>query len=217
MKSVAMKTATAQTAKMLRVLRPVASAESSRGLRAEVARLEMLLRVQTERVRALEAAASTCTLTGLLNRRGLDAALAAVVADHTRYGHTAAVALLDLNKFKPINDTHGHAAGDAVLRHVATLLRGHVRTSDVVARVGGDEFVVILRTVDVAAAQAKMAVLTSLIAKTPCVWRGEKLWVGAACGVAGTAEAGTAEDLVGLADARMYMHKGGTKGSQGGR
>ena len=83
-------------------------------------------------------------LTGLLNRAGFEQALGAALASARKNRHVVAVALLDLDGFKPINDSHGHAAGDKVLQHVASRLRDAIRPSDTVARLGGDEFVLVL-------------------------------------------------------------------------
>ncbi|MGB6430622.1 MAG: GGDEF domain-containing protein [Candidatus Acidiferrales bacterium] len=83
-------------------------------------------------------------LTGLYNRRYAEQRLAAETARSRRYGHPLLVLALDLNDFKQINDTHGHGAGDLVLRQFAERLNGAVRISDVAARMGGDEFLAIL-------------------------------------------------------------------------
>jgi diguanylate cyclase (GGDEF)-like protein/PAS domain S-box-containing protein len=83
-------------------------------------------------------------LTGLLNRRRLVPELARVLRYAANYGHHGAVLVLDVDQFKVINDTAGHAAGDSVLRSVADVLRGRKRDSDLTARLGGDEFAVVL-------------------------------------------------------------------------
>jgi diguanylate cyclase (GGDEF)-like protein/PAS domain S-box-containing protein len=83
-------------------------------------------------------------LTGLHNRRYLDDALDHAVASVARSGQPLSVVALDLDRFKDINDTHGHAAGDRVLLRAAEVLRAHVRASDIVGRVGGEEFIVCL-------------------------------------------------------------------------
>ena len=88
---------------------------------------------------AAEEQALTDTLTGLRNRRALDARL----ADLVLHGQTFGLMHLDLDFFKAVNDTHGHAAGDHVLREVAQILNAETRTTDLVARVGGDEFVLV--------------------------------------------------------------------------
>ncbi|WP_050985523.1 diguanylate cyclase [Rubrivivax gelatinosus] len=85
----------------------------------------------------------TDPLTGVANRRQLDERLRDEYARAARHGHALAVAMIDIDDFKRINDRHGHAAGDAVLREIATLLRAHCRDIDLVARYGGEEFCVV--------------------------------------------------------------------------
>ena len=83
-------------------------------------------------------------LTGLGNRRRLDEELTAATARATRYGNDCAIALLDVDGFKPYNDSLGHVAGDAALRDVAAALVASARATDTVCRFGGDEFVVVM-------------------------------------------------------------------------
>ncbi|HET7406437.1 MAG TPA: EAL domain-containing protein [Mycobacteriales bacterium] len=98
-------------------------------------------------------------LTGLFNRRRLGEELHRHLAEHARYGGAGAVLMLDLDHFKYVNDTLGHSAGDTLIRRVAGVLRHRLRDSDVIARFGGDEFVVLLPTVDVAQARRVAAAL----------------------------------------------------------
>jgi diguanylate cyclase (GGDEF)-like protein len=117
---------------------------SERDLVATLAFASAIALNNAELVSRLEAAASTDQLTGLFNRRALEARLEAEISRCVRHGIRTTVALLDLDRFKVINDSMGHAAGDRYLVLVSQLLRRHVRTLDVVGRLGGDEFVVIL-------------------------------------------------------------------------
>ena len=97
------------------------------------------------RVRAqLSSMVLTDPLTGCLNRRGFDQALSREVARATRIGDTFALVAVDLDHFKVINDTHGHLAGDTLLREVGTILLAAGRAGDVVARMGGEEFAILL-------------------------------------------------------------------------
>jgi diguanylate cyclase (GGDEF)-like protein/PAS domain S-box-containing protein len=91
-------------------------------------------------------------LTALLNRRGFENRLVESLARSVRYGETGAVVVLDLDRFKAVNDTDGHAAGDTLLQAIAEVLRTRLRTTDLVARVGGDEFALMLGRVDSASA-----------------------------------------------------------------
>ncbi len=118
---------------------------------------------------------------------------------------------LDLDGFKDVNDRHGHAAGDAVLRGVADRLRAGVRPSDTVARVGGDEFVILVEN----ATDAGLEALRSRLRRAVCApieVAGQTLNVGVSVGVA-RADRGatTPQDLLSRADARMYDAKRGTR------
>jgi diguanylate cyclase (GGDEF)-like protein len=126
-------------------------------------------------------------LTETLNRRGFARELKRSLAYVKRYGVSAALVYLDLDEFKPVNGRHGHAAGDAVLKAIASALLRHVRASDVVARIGGDEFVVLLWNVDYAAAASKAAALEAAIYATPVRWGSSTLAVEASAGVDGPA------------------------------
>jgi diguanylate cyclase (GGDEF)-like protein len=97
-----------------------------------------------EALAAMERQAATDALTGLPNRRWLDEALAVQLALAQREGRPYTVLMMDLDHFKQVNDTHGHAMGDAVLRAFGQRLQGQLRRSDLCARYGGEEFVVVL-------------------------------------------------------------------------
>jgi diguanylate cyclase (GGDEF)-like protein/PAS domain S-box-containing protein len=136
-------------------------------------------------------------LTGLANRRGFTAAMAGRPGDVT-------VLLIDLNGFKQINDTYGHATGDEVLKHVAGLLSDSTGPADVPARLGGDEFAV-LAGGDRAAAERIAGRLREALAE-PALIGGRELPVGASIGVA-TGPASGADQLLNAADLRMYEEK----------
>ncbi|WP_433790430.1 diguanylate cyclase domain-containing protein [Actinoplanes sp. CA-252034] len=136
-------------------------------------------------------------LTGLANRRGFTAAMEACPADAT-------VLLIDLNGFKGINDTYGHATGDAVLRHVADLLRDCAGPDDVPARLGGDEFAVL--TGDDRPAADRMVERMRARFATPAVIDGREVTVGASIGAA-TGPAGGGDHLLNTADLLMYEEK----------
>lgn len=104
-----------------------------------------LARTLRRHYRASEERASTDVLTGLPNRRAFDTVLEAEIDVRRRHGGTFSLALIDLDRFKALNDTQGHAAGDLALRLVSDTLSARVRASDAAARLGGDEFAVLLR------------------------------------------------------------------------
>ena len=114
----------------------------------EVSQLTAVFNDMVRRLREgraeLERLSVTDELTGLANRRKLDDELARELLSHERHKRSLAVLMLDVDRFKTLNDTHGHPAGDAVLRQLAEVMNGCVRKGDTVARFGGEEFVVIL-------------------------------------------------------------------------
>src|SRR6185437_5175694 len=114
-----------------------AAAPASRN--AATQRLKGKLAAARQRIKDLEAREDVDPLLDTLNRRGFERVLMRSIAYVKRYGTAAALIYLDLDGFKAVNDHHGHAAGDALLKAVAVALTRHVRASDVVARLGGDE------------------------------------------------------------------------------
>jgi diguanylate cyclase (GGDEF)-like protein/PAS domain S-box-containing protein len=145
-------------------------------------------------------------LTGLANRTLLADRLGQALARSGRGGTTAVLAV-DLDGFKHVNDTHGHAAGDAVLAAVAARLAAAVRPADTVARVGGDEFVVLCQDLDEAAARALAARLEAVVG-APHTVAGVEHVLGASIGIAHVAEvATTPERLLAAADEAAYRAK----------
>jgi diguanylate cyclase (GGDEF)-like protein len=125
---------------------------------------------------------------------------------------SAALSLMmfDLDRFKPINDRHGHPVGDEVLRHVARVLGENIRSVDCLARYGGDEFALIMVETDHANAIATANRLSSLLAATPCVVPQQQLTIAISlsAGVATVpGEAGSPTALIAAADAAMYAAK----------
>jgi len=102
-------------------------------------------------------------LTGLMNRRGFDRELRRHVSRTDRYGAEGALLMLDLDDFKQYNDGHGHAAGDQLLRSVAAILNGRLRSGDIVGRIGGDEFAVLLPKANSQQAETVAAALVKAI------------------------------------------------------
>lgn len=113
-------------------------------LAAKVCRLEHQLANQVQRLAKAQEDAISDQLTGLLNRRGLDAIGQQLLDQAVKASLPVACLIIDLDDFKPINDTHGHAAGDQLLISVAELLRANVAKGDLVARIGGDEFAIMI-------------------------------------------------------------------------
>jgi diguanylate cyclase (GGDEF)-like protein len=176
-------------------------------LAAEVERLAHELEASRTRITDLEARVDVDPLTETLNRRGFERELKRSLAYVKRYGVSAALVYIDLDEFKPVNDRHGHAAGDAVLKAIAAALTGHVRASDIVARIGGDEFVVLLWNVSEHAATAKAAALEAAIYATPVRWDSSTLVVGASAGIALIGPLDMPTEVLARADAAMYARK----------
>ncbi|MET0432192.1 MAG: GGDEF domain-containing protein, partial [Hyphomicrobium sp.] len=133
-------------------------------LLAENERLKRELVVARARVGDLEARADIDPLLDILNRRGFERELKRALSHVKRYGTQAALMFVDLDGFKGINDRHGHGAGDALLKAVARELIGNVRASDIVARIGGDEFGVLIWRLEGPQATTKARELEAKIA-----------------------------------------------------
>lgn len=166
-----------------------------------------------ESERQLQAQAHTDPLTGLANRLLLDARLLQSMQQARRSHGQIAVLLVDLDNFKPINDSYGHAIGDEVLRLVADKLRAAVREVDTVARLGGDEFVIVLHGIGDVADAERVAQKIIADLDQPMRILGLPLEVGACVGIApfSTGELTTTE-LVRRADQAMYAAKEAGRG-----
>ncbi len=156
-----------------------------------------------------QTAATHDRLTHIPNRSTLLAQLFGEVDRATRYSRPLTIAFIDIDHFKAVNDTHGHAAGDAVLRAIADVLRGNVRDTDLLGRYGGEEFVLILPEtgIDEATAVAEKLRLQVLKERVE-VGEGEEVAVSVSIGLAGGhGRALQVEQLVRDADAAMYSAK----------
>jgi diguanylate cyclase (GGDEF)-like protein len=142
-------------------------------------------------------------LTGLANRRALEEILAAEISRAQRFAHQLAVVLLDLDRFKEINDSFGHAAGDVMLRAVSRLLTSLARQGDTVSRWGGEEFVVVLPETDLAGAQR----FAERLRRTIEAHAVGDMQTSASCGVATMLPDDTVEELLGAADQALYQAK----------
>lgn len=191
---------------------PVAfSPEQSRVIEEALAaavQAEQTLAVQRARIRYLEGLSITDELTGLLNRRGFHMELGRALARAQRNHETGLLLLCDLDRFKTINDSHGHLAGDAVLCAVAALLQAKTRRSDYVARLGGDEFVVLMTHSPRTQAEDRVATLARLINSLEVAWDGHRIPISASFGSEGYHHGSQANTLLFLADRALYRGKG---------
>ena len=176
-------------------------------LLAEVERLAADLEASRVCISDLESRIDVDPLTETLNRRGFERELTRILAYVKRYAANATLIYLDLDEFKPVNDRHGHAAGDAVLKAIAAALTREVRASDVVARIGGDEFAVLLWNLPDADAGAKAVELERAVYATPVHWGASTMVVGASAGVAFVGPLDTPAEVLARADAAMYARK----------
>jgi diguanylate cyclase (GGDEF)-like protein/PAS domain S-box-containing protein len=159
--------------------------------------------VRVERDRRTRHEADHDPLTGLANRRSLERTLEAALARATSRGRSVGLLMLDLDGFKAVNDRHGHAAGDEVLREVARRLRRCVRERDLVARLGGDEFVVVLT--DLGAIPDSVERVEAALAEP---FAGTDTLLRAAVGVAVfPGDGATVAELLAAADRQMYAAK----------
>ena len=175
---------------------------------AALAEVERLKRQLAE----VEQLADRDPLTPVLNRRAFVRELSRAAAFCGRYGAPASLVYLDLDSFKAVNDRFGHAAGDAVLAWVAAGLVERVRESDVVGRLGGDEFGVLLLQVDGEAARAKATTLLKSAEADPAPFEGRAISVQLSIGVRDYAPGLTPARWLAEADAAMFVNKGARPG-----
>jgi diguanylate cyclase (GGDEF)-like protein/PAS domain S-box-containing protein len=179
---------------------PSAGGSGSKVLALRVVDAEVL-------ARDVEHRASHDELTGALNRAEAYERLSRMLGDSATFGHGTGVVFCDVDDFKDINDTFGHLAGDAVLRAVAERLRAHVRRGDDVARVGGDELLVMLRHVpDLVTATTLAKELLDDVVK-PVEVGGDTIPVSMSAGVTVSVVADSVDDVVERADRAMYGAK----------
>src|SRR3954463_6701285 len=160
-----------------------------------------------QRLHEVEKAADQDYLLPMRNRRAFVRELTRYIAFTGRYNTPAALIYFDMNQLKKINDTHGHAAGDAVLTHFSEVLLAHVRDSDCVARLGGDEFAILLSHADEIQALKKADHLAEALSESPTVWNGITILVSFSYGAFQLKPDDNAEIAMARADEAMYAQK----------
>ncbi|TKT71821.1 GGDEF domain-containing protein [Afipia massiliensis] len=173
----------------------------------QVSALKAELAAAQARIDELQAWADTDFLLNIYNRRGFERELDRSIAYIRRYNATGALIVLDVDRLKPINDTFGHAAGDAVLKGVVAVLMRHVRSSDVVGRLGGDEFGLLLWNLTEVDALAKAVALEEAIDRLTFVFKGRSVVAGASTGTALIDAVTDAASVMEAADRAMYTRK----------
>ncbi len=188
--------------------------EDQATLGAEVALLRATVGMLRSRLSEMERLADTDTLTPLLNRRAFLRELNRAIQAKARHGVDAGLLYIDMDRLKAINDGHGHSAGDAAILHVAHFLKNRTRLTDVVARIGGDEFAIILTHIDEVSAQAKAKRLVKDLAALPLSFEEGHIGVTIGCGMTMIAGKDDAESTLARADAAMYASRVDEPGSQ---
>ena len=178
-------------------------------LHAELERLRAEVEALRKRAEAAEAAADHDVLTPALNRRGFVQALNRTMAFCTRYSAEAVLLYLDLDGFKAVNDSLGHAAGDAALVHVAKLLMANVRESDAVGHLGGDEFGLVMLNAGLDAGREKARRLAETLERDGFIWDGQPAKLGGSFGVRVWSGQPDPEVWMAEADAAMWIRKRG--------
>jgi diguanylate cyclase (GGDEF)-like protein len=173
----------------------------------EVAELRHELLTTQRRLMELERLADEDSLAPISNRRAFLRDLARTIKYVERYGAACSLLYFDVNGLKSINDTHGHAAGDAALIHVADILRSNTRTSDVVGRLGGDEFGVLLARANEAIATSKAHQLARVVADQRFTWDGRTVAISVAFGAHGLSPGEDPQEALTAADRAMYRQK----------
>lgn len=181
---------------------------NNKAYRAQLAEARKTITLQQDELAKLAVDAGTDALTGLPNRRALDRFLAETVDRSNRYGSSFCALIFDIDRFKEVNDTHGHAVGDEILRAFAELLRGQLRSSDYVARFGGEEFIMILPESSDREAMRMAERILALVQKTPFRVQDLTINVTASCGVSEVYHPkDTPENLFLRMDAALYKAK----------
>jgi diguanylate cyclase (GGDEF)-like protein len=199
------KSAAAKTAVPSRVRNPrPATGESAAVV---IARLTKRLAQSQRHIARLEAHADTDFLLDIPNRRGFERELNRSIAYVKRYGASAALLIVDVDRLKPTNDSLGHAAGDHVLKTIIGVLSEHIRESDMIGRLGGDEFGILLWNLAETEALAKAAALESVIDEAVCEYRGRRIRLGVSIGVTELGSEDEAGNILERADRAMYARK----------
>lgn len=176
-------------------------------LQQELLSAQEQLRTQHAELDLAKAESRIDHLTQLPNRRAFEEKLAELQADYERRGVPYSLAVFDVDHFKTFNDSHGHAAGDAMLRTISKAAGGARRASDFLARTGGEEFAVLFSRSDLEQCRATVETYRQAIAATQLRIGGAKLAVTASFGVAAAAPRETASQLMARADEALYAAK----------
>ncbi|PCI32015.1 MAG: GGDEF domain-containing protein [Alphaproteobacteria bacterium] len=172
-----------------------------------VVEAEQTIAEQNERIEKLEVMTSTDPLTGLLNRRGIMQELENALAMAERHDEPSLFVYIDLDRFKRINDTYGHAVGDAKLKFVADCLLSSIRQTDYAARLGGDEFALLLRHSEFEGGKTRTRFIQQQLNFAKFKFKNHTLPIRASFGLAEISPGMNVEDIIKIADGQMYHNK----------
>ncbi len=178
-------------------------------LRSEINKLRRENRALSIALAEMERVAERDMLTPLFNRRYFLSALHQRIARVERFGDRVQLIYVDVDGLKRINDGFGHAAGDFALVEIANRLASAMREGDVLARIGGDEFGILIEQVGVGEARGKLRRLAATISEEPVYFDGQEIRLSATFGMATILPGASAEELIGRADQDMYRAKRG--------
>jgi diguanylate cyclase (GGDEF)-like protein len=179
-----------------------------------IAALTRRLAQARRQIARLEAHAENDFLLDIPNRRGFERELNRSIAYVKRYRASAALLVVDVDRLKPINDGFGHAAGDHLLKTVVGVLSSHIRQSDMLGRLGGDEFGILLWNLGERDARTKAAALERAVDGTACEYRGRRMSAGVSVGVTLLSADDEAAKVLDRADQAMYARKLARRGKR---
>ena len=216
-----LRTKLSQFVRIAQEVTPVAQETPSIGKFTELAsslvsEISNHLSKQDRRIAELEALATTDELTKIFNRRGFETQLAHELSVAKRHGVGGVMIFVDLDEFKPINDTYGHAAGDEVLKAAATIISGQIRETDYVGRLGGDEFAVLLPRSNKRNGVRRAQELDKKLNNAYAPWNEIQIPIKASCGVHMYSAKAELDELLASADKAMYKIKMERKAKKGG-
>jgi diguanylate cyclase (GGDEF)-like protein len=171
------------------------------------AQIERRLADQDQRIAYLQGLSRTDDLTGLLNRRGFMDQFGRALAYARRYGHEGLMLYCDLDSFKSVNDAHGHAAGDALLKLTGETLSSSVRDCDIVGRLGGDEFAVVLVQTSWADGLKRARTIQWRLEQTTLDFERHTIPIRVSIGYEAYGPEDSIDDLICRADMAMYYYK----------
>ncbi len=176
-------------------------------LMGEVDQMRQELANQRRRVAQMEIDADQDVLLPCLNRKAFVRELSRILSFVERYGLPASLVYIDLDNFKDINDRHGHAAGDAALLQVCEVIKGHIRESDLLGRLGGDEFGLLLAKANQREAEIKADLISQIIKASPLVWSGRAIHLSFTTGAYEFRPGENPAEAIARADRAMYDRK----------